>query len=156
MSNYLGLDTSSKAIHGAVVDDSEALVGLYKWSSTKKLSNERYPEIVIDFSEEMSKINITDKAAVEAAIFVQNRRSLISLANMIGAVWAVLVLNNIETSLIHHAEWKKEVLGKGTLKKDAIMKFAVEKWGDRFPEQDYADAACVALYSVKENRNGST
>ena len=54
MSNYLGLDTSSKAIHGAVVDDSEALVGLYKWSSTKKLSNERFPEIVIDFSEEIS------------------------------------------------------------------------------------------------------
>ena len=149
MSNYLGLDTSSKAIHGAVVDDAEALVGLYKWSSTKKLSNERFPEIVIDFSEEMSKINITDKAAVEAAIFVQNRRSLISLANMIGAVWAVLVLNNIETSLIHHAEWKKEVLGKGTLKKDAIMKFAVEKWGDRFPEQDYADAACIALWNKR-------
>ena len=149
MSNYLGLDTSSKAIHGAVVDDSEALVGLYKWSSTKKLSNERFPEIVIDFSEEMSKINITDKAAVEAAIFVQNRRSLISLANMIGAVWAVLVLNNIETSLIHHAEWKKKVLGKGTLKKDAIMKFAVEKWGDRFPEQDYADAACIALWNKR-------
>ena len=149
MSNYLGLDTSSKAIHGAVVDDSEALVGLYKWSSTKKLSNQRFPEIVIDFSKEMSKINITDKAAVEAAIFVQNRRSLISLANMIGAVWAVLVLNNIETSLIHHAEWKKEVLGKGTLKKDAIMKFAVEKWGDRFPEQDYADAACIALWNKR-------
>ena len=149
MSNYLGLDTSSKAIHGAVVDDSEALVGLYKWSSTKKLSNQRFPEIVIDFSKEMSKINITDKAAVEAAIFVQNRRSLISLANMIGAVWAVLVLNNIETSLIHHAEWKKEVLGKGTLKKDAIMKFAVEKWGDRFPEQDYADAACLALWNKR-------
>ena len=149
MSNYLGLDTSSKAIHGAVVDDSEALVGLYKWSSSKKLSNQRFPEIVIDFSKEMSKINITDKAAVEAAIFVQNRRSLISLANMIGAVWAVLVLNNIETSLIHHAEWKKEVLGKGTLKKDAIMKFAVEKWGDRFPEQDYADAACIALWNKR-------
>ena len=56
MSNYLGLDTSSKAIHGAVVDDSEALVGLYKWSSTKKLSNERFPEIVIDFSEEIVQL----------------------------------------------------------------------------------------------------
>ena len=40
--------------------------------------------------------------------------------------------------------------------KDDILKYAIEKWGDKFPEQDYADAACVALYSVKENRNGST
>ena len=149
MANYLGLDTSSKAIHGAVVDDTEALVGLYKWSSDKKLSAARFPEIVVDFSEEMSKINITDKAAVEAAIFVQNRRSLISLANIIGAVWAILVLNNIDTALIHHAEWKKEILGKGSLKKDAIMKFAIEKWGDKFPEQDYADAACIALWNKR-------
>jgi hypothetical protein len=36
------------------------------------------------------------------------------------------------------------------------MKYAIEKWGDNFPEQDYADAACIALYSVKENKNGST
>ena len=149
MANYLGLDTSSKAIHGAVVDDTEALVGLYKWSSDKKLSAARFPEIVVDFSEEMSKINITDKAAVEAAIFVQNRKSLISLANIIGAVWAILVLNNIDTALIHHAEWKKEILGKGSLKKDAIMKFAIEKWGDNFPEQDYADAACIALWNKR-------
>ena len=149
MANYLGLDTSSKAIHGAVVDDTEALVGLYKWSSDKKLSAARFPEIVVDFSEEMSKINITDKAAVEAAIFVQNRKSLISLAHIIGAVWAILVLNNIDTALIHHAEWKKEILGKGSLKKDAIMKFAIEKWGDRFPEQDYADAACIALWNKR-------
>ena len=149
MANYLGLDTSSKSIHGAVVDDTEALVGLYKWGSDKKLATERFPEIVVDFSEEMSKINITDKAAVEAAIFVQNRRSLISLAHIIGAVWAVLVLNNIDTALIHHAEWKKQILGKGSLKKDSIMKFAVEKWGDKFPEQDYADAACVALWNKR-------
>ena len=147
MAKYLGLDTSSKAIHGAVVNDAEELVGLYKWSSNQKSAEERFPEIIVDFSEELSKIDITEKAAIEAAIFVQNRKSLISLSNMIGAVWAVLVLNNIDTSLIHHAGWKKEVLGKGSLKKDDIMSFAIEKWGNKFPEQDYADAACIALWN---------
>jgi|TARA_R110002073_G_scaffold299875_1_gene466997 Holliday junction resolvasome RuvABC endonuclease subunit len=147
MAKYLGLDTSSKAIHGAVVNDAEELVGLYKWSSNQKSAGERFPEIIVDFSEELSKIDITEKAAIEAAIFVQNRKSLISLSNMIGAVWAVLVLNNIDTSLIHHAGWKKEVLGKGSLKKDDIMSFAIEKWGNKFPEQDYADAACIALWN---------
>ena len=29
------------------------------------------------------------------------------------------------------------------------MEFAVEKWGDIFTEQDYADAACIALWGIK-------
>lgn len=34
---YLGLDTSSKAIHAAAVNPDEELVALYKWScDTKK------------------------------------------------------------------------------------------------------------------------
>ena len=30
-----------------------------------------------------------------------------------------------------------------------IMKFAVEKWGDVFEEQDFADAACIALWGIQ-------
>jgi len=146
---YLGLDTSSKAIHGAVVNEQEELISLYKWGSDKKTANERFPEIVVEFFEELSKINITEKAAVEAAIFVQNRKSLISLATIIGATRALLVLNGIETALVHHAEWKRTILGRGNLKKDAIMEYALEKWGDKFPEQDYADAACIALWNKR-------
>ena len=114
MKRYLGLDTSSKAIHGVVVNKKEELISLHKWGSNLKGSSERFPEIITGFSDELSKINITEEAAVEAAIFVQNRKSLISLATIIGAVWAILVLNGIKVSLIHHAEWKREVLGKGS------------------------------------------
>ena len=42
------------------------------------------------------------------------------------------------------------ILGKD--KKSDIMKFAVDLWGDRFPEQDYADAACIALWGKKYGR----
>ena len=149
MQMFLGLDTSSKAIHGAILNEKEELVELHKWGSTKKNSAERFPDIVKEFSEEMSKINILDYAAIEAAIFVQNRKALISLASIIGATWAILVLNGIDTALIHHAEWKKEILGKGSLKKEDIMSFATDKWGDKFPEQDYADAACIALWNKR-------
>ena len=37
---YLGLDTSSKAIHGAVVNPEEELVCLYKWDCDTKKSFE--------------------------------------------------------------------------------------------------------------------
>ena len=149
MKRLLGLDTSSKAIHGVILNKKEELVELHKWSSNKKNSVERFPDIVKEFSVGMSKINIVDYAAIEAAIFVQNRKALISLASVIGATWAILVLNGIDTALIHHAEWKKEILGKGSLKKEDIMSFAKDKWGDKFPEQDYADAACIALWNKR-------
>ena len=29
------------------------------------------------------------------------------------------------------------------------MKYAIEKWGDNFPEQDYADAICIALWNKR-------
>ena len=146
---FLGLDTSTKAIHGAILNEKEELIELYKWGSDKKNSAERFPDIVKEFSAGMSKINIIDYAAIEAAIFVQNRKALISLASIIGATWAILVLNGIDAALVHHAEWKKEILGKGSLKKEDIMSFALDKWGDKFPEQDYADAACIALWNKR-------
>ncbi len=44
---------------------------------------------------------------------------------------------------------EKDVVGKGNVKKDEIKRFAEEKWGDKFPEQDYADAACIALWNKR-------
>ena len=29
------------------------------------------------------------------------------------------------------------------------MAFAIDKWGDIFKEQDYADAACIALWGLR-------
>ena len=37
--------------------------------------------------------------------------------------------------------------------KNYIKEFAVEKWGDIFPEQDYADAACIALVNKRSIEN---
>ena len=48
--------------------------------------------------------------------------------------------------------WKKIIVGKGNAKKSDIMAFAVSKWGDVFPEQDYADAACIALWRKRDGR----
>ena len=34
------------------------------------------------------------------------------------------------------------------------MEYAIEKWGEEFPEQDFADATCIAAWKVKERLNG--
>ena len=131
---YLGLDTSSKAIHGAVINPNEELVSLYKWGcDIKKPFAERFPELITNFSNEISTINNIDFATIEASIFAQNRSVVSTLAGVVGAVWAILVLQGIPTVRVDNNT------------------FAEEKWGDRFPEQDYADAACIALWNKRRS-----
>jgi len=143
------LDCSSLAIHGALIDDEEKLVSLYKWNSKEKSFDLRFPNMTKEFSEELSTINKVDFAAIEAAIFIQNPKATIAIANVVGAVWAFLLKEDISTTIIDNRRWKKIIVGKGNAKKDDIKAFAIEKWGDRFPEQDYADAACIALWNKR-------
>ena len=157
---YLGLDTSSKAIHIVVLDESENLIKIYKAScDTKKSFKDRFPELMDNFARTLVEdidIDTVDYAVIEEPIFAQNRNVVRTLSEVVGAGWGALCLSDIPTTLVDNGTWKKEILGSGKATKDDILKYEIEKWGDEFPEQDYADAACVALYSVKENRNGST
>jgi len=151
---YLGLDCSTFAIHGVIVDTSEQLVTLHKWSSKQKKFEVRFPEILLGFSEDLSKIKVVEVAAIEAAIFIQNPKTTIAIAHVVGAVWLALLNVGISSILIDNRRWKKFILGKGNASKIDIKNFAVAKWGDRFPEQDYADAACIALWNKRRLDNG--
>ena len=157
---YLGLDTSSKAIHIVILDESENLIEIYKADcNTKKSFKDRFPELMDNFARilvEDINIDTVDYAVIEEPIFAQNRNVVRTLSEVVGAVWGTLCLSDIPTTLVDNGTWKKQILGSGKATKDDILEYAIETWGDKFPEQDYADAACVALYSVKENRNGST
>ena len=157
---HLGLDTSSKAIHIVILDENENLLNIYKANcNTKKAFKDRFPELMDNFARilvEDIDIDTVDYAVIEEPIFAQNRNVVRTLSEVVGAVWGTLCLSDIPTTLVDNGTWKKQILGSGKATKDDILEYAIEKWGDEFPEQDYADAACVALYSVKENRNGST
>tara|TARA_R110000824_G_scaffold100319_2_gene238613 strand:+ start:3818 stop:4276 length:459 start_codon:yes stop_codon:yes gene_type:complete len=148
--NYLGLDCSTLAVHGVLVASDESIVKQYKWSSKKKTFEARFPEILLGFSGELSRINIIDKAAVEAAIFVQNPKTTIAIAHVVGAVWfSLLKRGMIESVRVDNKHWKKEIVGKGNASKKDIKDYAIDKWGDIFPEQDFADAACIALWNKR-------
>ena len=157
---YLGLDTSSKAIHCVILDENGDLIELYKATcNTKDSFKKRFPPLIHEFARiviDEIDFETVDYAVIEEPIFAQNRNVVRTLSEVVGAVWGALCLSDIPTTLVDNGTWKKEILGSGKATKDDILKYAIEKWGDEFPEQDYADAACVALYSVKENRNGST
>ena len=147
--NYLGLDCSSLAVHGVIINDDEEIISMHKWGSKNKDFSQRFPEITLDFFAELSRINNIDKSSIEAAIFIQNPKTTIAIAHVVGAVWLSLLWKGIETNRIENTKWKKIILNKGNASKDDIKQFSIDKWGDIFPEQDYADAACIALYSKR-------
>ena len=147
--NYLGLDCSTLAVHGVLISQDERIIEQYKWGSKKKTFDERFPEILLGFSKDLSRINITDNASIEAAIFIQNPKTTIAIAHVVGAVWFSLLNRGIEAVRVDNKHWKKIIVGKGNASKTDIKNYAIDKWGDIFPEQDYADAACIALWNKR-------
>ena len=61
---------------------------------------------------------------------------------------------DIKCDYVDNTKWKKDIVGKGNASKKEIKEYAIEKWGEIFPEQDFADAACIALWAKQEERNG--
>ena len=55
---YLGLDCSTKAIHGVLLDEEENIVEQFKWGSSASNYEERFYEILTGIDEKLSKIDI--------------------------------------------------------------------------------------------------
>jgi Holliday junction resolvasome RuvABC endonuclease subunit len=143
---YLGIDCSSRAIHGVWIDEEERIIAMLKWRSADLEFDTRFIEISLQFSKDLSKIKVIPSAAVEAAIFIQNPKSTMEIASVVGGVRLACASNRIECVSVDNRHWKKHVLGRGNCNKKDIKDFAVEKWGELFIEQDWADAACIALW----------
>jgi len=152
----LGLDCSSRTVHGVVLNDKEEIVTRFKTGKYKEDFDIRFVKITDNFDGILSKIKV-EKAFVEAAIYIQNPKSTIEIARVFGGVQLTCNKYRTPCQLVDNTKWKKEVVGKGNCSKSDIMSFAIEKWGDNFEEQDFADAACIALYGLKEGKeNGNT
>jgi Holliday junction resolvasome RuvABC endonuclease subunit len=145
---YAGFDCSSKAIHCVLIDDNEMIIEQIKFSSVHKDFEFRFYEILDKFHDHLSIINM-NMAAIESAIYIQNAKATIAIASIVAGVKYGLHRLGISFAAVDNNTWKRQVIGKGNAKKADIMAFAVAKWGEVFPEQDYADAACIALWRKK-------
>ena len=146
-----GFDCSSKAIHLSLIDEDENLVGLEKFESKDKDCETRFYEILDKFEAYTGIIDIST-AAIESAIYIQNAKATIAIASVVAGVKLQLHRSGTPFASVDNKVWKKIIVGKGNAKKSDIMAFAVSKWGEVFPEQDYADAACIALWRKRDGR----
>ena len=107
---YLGLDCSSRAIHGVWLDEQEKILAMLKWRSSDLEFDSRFIEISLQFAKDLSKIKVITNAAVEAAIFIQNPKSTMEIASVVGGVRLACATNNIECLSVDIRHWKKSVL----------------------------------------------
>ena len=57
--------------------------------------------------------------------------------------------------LVQNKTWKKYTVGRGNAAKSDILEYANIFWHTQFAEQDWADAACIALW-CRLNVTGET
>ena len=153
---YMGVDCSSKGIHAVIIDSGCRLVNKFKIQYTTTDFSTRLTEIFDKFQTEISKINIR-QTAIEKAIYIQNAKATIQIASVVTAIQLACHKQSLPCYLVDNKTWKKDIIGNGNSSKKDIMEYAINKWGDIFTEQDYADASCIALHAHKESiENGST
>ena len=146
-----GFDCSSKAVHLSLIDEDENVTGLEKFESGDKDYETRFYEILDKFEAYSGIIDIST-AAIESAIYIQNAKATIAIASVVAGVKLQLHRSGTPFASVDNRAWKKVIIGKGNASKSDIMAFAITKWGDQFPEQDYADAACIALWRKRNGR----
>jgi len=152
---FMGLDCSTKAIHSVLLDVDENIKVQHKWARAEKTFPERFPLLIKNFWDDISRIKIihTEQrrfiATVEESLYIQYPRTAVQLASVVGCVKFCCYYNGFQLIGVDNKSWKKIIVGSGNASKDDIMAFAIEKWGDVFEEQDFADAACIALWGLK-------
>ena len=146
---FLGLDCSTKSIHGIILDEGGNYIEQFKCITESPDFHTRFLSNSENFLENLGKIkerynDLT--VAIEAPIFIQNPRTTIQLSAVVYSVFFICHFHKLEPVLIENTKWKKRILEKGNVSKKQIADFAQIFWKADFKEQDWADAACIALW----------
>ena len=146
---YLGLDCSSKGVHGAIINDKGELQETPKWVSKLPDFDTRFLEFLPNFYEELGIIIERYKLlsiAIEAPIFIQNPKTTMQIASVVYSTKLLCFLRGLDSVLVQNKVWKKYTVGKGNVSKSDILAYANIFWKCQFKEQDWADASCIALW----------
>lgn len=152
---YLGIDSSSKAVHIVSLDGNGKIKFKVKLASKEPTAPLRFLELVDALFIYFEKPTGLKFVAVEQAIYVQNPQTTLALAKVLAAIEICLYKAGIEYKFVQNKTWKKEILKNGGAKKEDILAFAKNTWPkEDFNEQDFADSACIALWGLKFFKEG--
>ena len=153
MTVTLGVDVSTRRI--AVVGYNtygRQLSGVFVLDAKGRRAADRFPDLIAQFDALLgSEVTPQHRVMVEDVPYVQNARSTLDLAAVIGAVRALCVVRGIQCETANTMTWRWAI-GAGGRKSD-IRDWAAAR-GFEHKLQDVIDAYCIAVYGSEEFKSG--
>ena len=154
MAHILGIDSSTKFVHAVCLDDNGDICSLLK--SAGLIDGTRDSDycalwLVKNFESLYNQQKCDDSVSlfIENPVYIQNVKTSFTIAAIVFGIKTLWFNKDVYFTGVDVRSWKKDVLGNGKADKAAIMAFAKTRWGDAITEQDFADAACIALYGLR-------
>ena len=143
MSRVIGVDYDSHQYHVAVIEDGELSV-----FETEDMADSD-ESVMFAVQTVLSDLSEEDRVFVERPIHIQNPNTTLKLAKAFSFLNYGCLENGIPFQDIRTTTWKKRVVGAGNAKKDQVLAFARERYGDTIKNQHLADATCIALAGIQ-------
>ena len=149
--HILGIDCSTKAIHGVCLDENGDICKLYKiLSGGSKDVDYNAMDMAADFESILENNGCKNMSLfIENPVYIQNVKTTNAIGNIVFAIKHIFFRMDSYFQGVAVTSWKKDILANGKADKKVIMEFAKAKWGKQITEQDFADAACIALYGLR-------
>jgi len=151
----LGCDCNSKSIACTLLGSGEYIY-TELLESTEKDTQVRFCELVDKFGVFLRDLEAVGTLPtivyVELPIYMQNTKTTLSIAYVVGLVRVVCRQFNITCKMVDNKTWKRVVVGKGNATKEEIMQYVLVLHED-VKSQDIADSICIAYYGLREVRN---
>ena len=143
MVRVIGVDYDSHQYHIAVLEDGELSV-----FETDDMADSD-ESVMFAVQSVLSDLSEDDRVFVERPIHIQNPNTTLKLAKAFSFLNYGCLENGIPFQDIRTTTWKKRVVGAGNAKKDQVLEFARNLYGDTIKNQHLADATCIALAGVQ-------
>lgn len=151
MKYFLGLDCSSKSIHGTILNIEGKVVSFFACTSPEKKVDDRFYDLIHQFQNIVENLRDEYIVAIEKAIYRQNALATIGIAQVIAGVKLALKGKEIEHYVVDNKTWKRLTVGNGNCTKDQIKAYAIKRWN--LPDnlvQDFYDSVGIAGWCWKE------
>lgn len=92
------------------------------------------------------KDNKGDFLAIEGYSFGSRGRAIFDLGELGGMIKLTAFDEKITLTIVTPGQWKKALFGKGTLKKDMVLKETLKRFNFDFQDDNVCDSFCIAKF----------
>lgn len=150
---FVGVDPSYNGFGIIVLDRDGNIIEQRLITSKSELEvEERIIELEKKF-DFIPKIMGLHSVYVEGPSYGSNGAFVLQMGALHFYLRIFLYKNNVRYNIIAPGTLKKFVTGKGTAKKELMLKNVFKRWGADFDDNNLADAYSLARYALKDYKN---